>query len=174
MAHSMIPMRPHFFLSITAAIALTGCAGQSELYPSLSIRDAERVSGTFEPVEAEPFVPTPTSEAVLGRIGALGADAARANDRFMAAAERTRGTVAAARGASPGSENWSVAQVALAELESSRSDAMIALAELDQLFVQASLDAAELSEIEQARAQVAAIVASQDQTITSLHSELNY
>lgn len=173
MAHSMIHPRVPIILSSVAAMALTGCAGPSELYPSLSIRDAERVSGTFEPVEPEPYVPAPPSAEVLGRIGTLRADAQRANERFMAAAQRTRGSVAAAKGAAPGSENWSVAQVALAELESSRSDGMIALAELDQLFVQASLDAAKLGEIEEARSQVAALVTAQDQTITALHSQLN-
>jgi len=173
MAHCMIHSRAPIILSVAAAMALTGCAGPSELYPSLSIRDAERVSGTFEPIEPEPYVPAPIGAEVLRRIGTLRADAVRANDRFQAAAQRTRNTVAAARGVAPGGENWSVAQVALAELESSRSDGMIALAELDQLFVQASLDAAELSEIEEARSQVAALVASQDQTITALHSQLN-
>ncbi len=33
-----------------------------------------------------------------------------------------------------GSENWSVATIALAELESARGDATIALADLDQLY----------------------------------------
>ncbi len=173
MAQCMIKPQAPILLSIAAALALTGCAGRSELYPSLSIRDAERVSGTFEPVEAEPYVPTPASADVLGRIGMLRADALRANDRFVAAAQSTRRSVAAARGAGSGSENWSVAQVALAQLESSRSDGMIALADLDRLFVDASLDAAELSEIEEARSAVAALVASQDQVISELHSVLD-
>ncbi len=51
---------------------------------------------------------------------------------------------------------------------------MIALAELDRLFVDASLDAEELGEIEQARSEVAALAASQDQLISELQSALTY
>ena len=168
----MIPAKAAILLSITAATALAGCAGQRDLYPSLSIRDAERVSGTFKPVEPDAFVSPPPSADVLGQIGAMRALAQRANERFLAAAQRARGTVAAARGAQPGSEKWSVAQVALADIESSRSDAMIALAELDRLYVDAYLEASELDQIVAERDEVSALVASQDQLIDTLHSDL--
>ena len=47
-------------LIVALACAFTAaCASSPDDYPSLAIRDAERVSGTLQP--AEPYVPTPAA-----------------------------------------------------------------------------------------------------------------
>jgi len=164
-----MPSRTAPFLALAAAaIALAGCTKDEGLYPSLTIRDQERVTGTFTPVEAAPYVPPAPGAETLGRVGRLRADAQAAHTRFLAVAERTRGTAAAGRGAEEGSEAWSVAQVAIAELSSARSDTMIPLAELDILYVTAETDGIGTAEIEQARGEVEGLVAAEDRTINGL------
>jgi hypothetical protein len=141
-------------------------------YPSLAIRDAERVAGTMQPVAPEPYVPPPTPAAVVDRLEQLSRDASSAHEAFLAEVPRARRTVAGARGAQPGAESWSVAQVAVAGLESSRSRAMIALADLDRLYVDAAVGGEELTRIDAVRERVATQVAEQDATIAGLLGEL--
>jgi len=167
-----MPMREPRLLLAALAIALAGCSTDPALYPSLSIRDAERVSGTFEPVEPERYVPPPPGQPVLDELGRLRTDAAQAHQRFLVAAQRARGKLTSARGAQQGSEAWSVAQVLLADVESSRSDAMVALADLDRIYVTAQTDGDELTQIEAARDEVSGLVAEEDRVIDSLHAEL--
>lgn len=156
---------PPFAIAVPAA--LSACAAPAEQYPSLAIRDAERVSGTMAPAAA-PYVPPPTSTAVLGQLDRLVADAAAAHRDFSAAAPATRTAVAAARGSGPGAETWARAQVALAGLQASRSRAMIALADLDRLYVDAAVAEDELARIAAARDTVTAQVAEQDAAIDGL------
>jgi len=159
-------------LVATAFGSLGACATPSEEYPSLALRDAERVEGTLQPAAPAPYVPPPTPAAVLGRLEQLGAEAASAHQAFLAEAPQVRSAVAAARGAEPGAESWARAQVALAGLESSRSKAMIALADLDRLYVDAAVEGEELDRIGAVRDRVAAQVGEQDATIGSLGSGL--
>ena len=85
---------------------------------------------------------------------------------------------AAARGASVGSEAWSVAQIALASLEVARSEAMIALADLDWLYVTAKIDAAptdgsgDVDAIGAARADVMAMIGEEDATLAALRGRV--
>lgn len=151
------------------AIALAACASPSR-YPSLAIRDAERASGTLQPAPAEPYVPPATPAETLDRLGQLTAEAQSAHQAFLAAAERARAPVAAARGAEQGSAPWSIAQVALADLEASRGQAMIALADLDRLYIEAEFAGGELTRIEAARGEVAGLVDSQSRLISELHA----
>ncbi|HEY6814607.1 MAG TPA: hypothetical protein VI168_03615 [Croceibacterium sp.] len=152
--------------------SLGACTTPSEEYPSLALRDAERVAGTLQPAEPAPYVPPATPAAVLGRLEQLGAEAASAHQAFLAEAPQARSTVAAARGAEPGAESWARAQVALAGLETSRSKAMIALADLDRLYVDAAVEGEELDRIGAVRDRVAAQVEEQNATIGSLGSGL--
>ena len=150
-----------------AAIMLSGCTKDAGLYPSLATRSAERASGTFQPAPAQPYIPPKPGAETLGRIGQLRADAQAAHASFLAVADRTRGA-AAGRNAEVGSEGWSVAQVALADLASARSATMIPLAQLDILFAQAQNDGEDVTEIEQARSEVEALVAVEDRLIDSM------
>jgi hypothetical protein len=167
MARAVI--KPSLALSL-AALLVTGCASPGK-YPSLALRDAERstrATGTLQPAEAAPYVPPATPTETLDRLGRLAAEAQGAHQAFLAAAGRARGPAAAARGAAEGSNAWSIAQIALADVESSRSATMISLAELDRLYVDAELAGGDLTRIGATRDEVAALVAGEDETLDEL------
>jgi len=147
---------------------LTACATPADVYPSLAVRDAERVTGTLEPVAPEPYVPPATPPAVIDRIDALAADAASAHRAFLAEAPAARNAVAAARGAQIGSDGWARASVAVAGLEGARSQAMIALADLDRLMVDAAVEGGALERIVTIRDMVIVQVDEQNDTIRDL------
>jgi hypothetical protein len=151
---------------------LAGCASPDGEYPSLAIRDAERAEGTFEPVAPTPYVPPPTPAAVVDRLTRLAADAASAHQAFLAEAPAARSAVAAAGRAEFGGDSWARASVALAGLESARSQAMIALADLDRLMVDAALEGGELERIVAVRNTVIAQVDEQNATIETLSRSL--
>ena len=151
---------------------LAACATADGEYPSLALRDAERVSGAFEPVAAQPYVPPPTPATVIGRLDQLAAEAASAHQAFLAEAPAARSAVAAAGGAAFGSDGWARASVALAGLESARSQAMIALADLDRLMVDAALQGGELERIVAVRDTVTRQVEEQNATIEGLARSL--
>lgn len=158
---------------LIAALGCTlGACAASAQYPSLAIRDAERVTGTMEPAQPEPYVPPPPAPAVLGQLDRLAGDAASAHRAFLAAVPQARSAIAAASGSAPGDDSWARAHLALADLEGSRSPATIALADLDRLHLESSLEGASLERIDAARAQVAAQVAEQDQALAALKAEL--
>ncbi len=152
---------------------LAACATPDEdLYPSLALRDAERATGSFEPVAPQPYVPPPTPQAVIDHLGQLEADATSAHRAFLAEAPAARRTIVAASGAEFGSDGWARASVALAGLESARSKAMIALADLDRLMVDAALEGGELERIVAVRDTVTAQVDEQNETIEDLSRSL--
>ena len=155
--------------AILVLAVLTGaCQTASDEYPSLALRDAERVSGAFEPVAAQPYVPPPTPAAVIGRLDQLAAEAASAHQAFLAEAPAARSAVASASGAEVGSDGWARASVAVAGLEGTRSRAMIALADLDRLMVDAAVEGGALDRIVPLRDRVIAQVDEQNATIESL------
>ena len=145
---------------------LAACQSTGEEYPTLAIRDVERVSGTLQP--PAPYVPPPQPPEVSDRLARLSAEVASAHDVFQREAPAARNLVEAARGSGIGSEAWAVAQVALAGLESARSRAMIALADLDRLYVDAATEGTELGRIATARDGAIAQVEQENATITSL------
>ncbi len=127
--------------SLTALLlpfCLVACAGSKGAYPSLNKREVERVTGTAEPVapDAQPAPPPQASVELQDRLAGLLGRAQQANERFHAHEAGARSAVSAAANAAVASEGWTRAQVALAELEAARSDAVISLAELDQLYAE--------------------------------------
>lgn len=156
-----------------AALAgpLAACATPSEEYPSLAIRDVERAAA-MPPAPPVAYVPPAPPAATLERVDQLAGEAASAHRTFLAEAPRVRNTVAAARGAEPGAESWSVAQVAVAGLQASRSKAMIALADIDRIYVDAALEGLALERIALARDQVQTQVEEQDATIGTMLGSL--
>lgn len=161
-----------------AVLALSACA--SGQYPSLARRGAERVAGTAPAVSP---APSPTPEAVLptaglsARLAGLVAQAREAHRRFTANRAGAEGTIGRAGGAAMGSESWSLASVALAGLEASRSNAMVALAELDSLYVAdrvAHYDSpsGDVEAIAAARDQVSGWVAEQDRVLSALRGRI--
>jgi hypothetical protein len=167
-----MPVQCHCALALSAALLLAGCAGgPSADYPSLDIRDVERVRGTLAPPPGPP-PPAPMSPAALSELGDLRAAVAEIHARFLAAAPEAQGTVRAAAGAPVGAERWARAQVALAGLEAIRSEAMVPLADIDRLYVDAATSGGATAEIDAARAEATALLAEEDRLIASLLASL--
>lgn len=164
---------------VTALLPLLAAACSTAAnYPSLAVRPAERITGHAAPAPSE--APTPASPATTGsdltdRLGSLVYMARIADRKFeddRAAAER-----AIAVSGDNGSDSWSTASIALARLESSRSQAMVALADLDSLYVAARSDPAVMDSpaaraIAAAREQVGHWVATEDEVIARLARRL--
>ncbi len=161
----------------TAAIALMldGCAADTVNYPSLARRPAERMSGTSPVVPADPAPiasPAPPSAELSARLAGL-LDSARAADGLFKTREaRARLLANAAAGSAVASESWSVATVALADLESARSNAMIALADLDALYAAARISGGEAAAISAVRDQVIEIIGAEDTVLAGLRDTL--
>lgn len=162
---------------LAMAILLQACVASSE-FPSLAVRDAERVEGSAAPAagsaEAIPVLP-PTSADLTTRLAGLLDLARKAHSSFKAkqpGAERAIAAAGSVRG-----DTWTSAEVALSDLQTSRSDALTALAELDQLYVeeraahpeQVSPTAAAIATI---RDQVNGWVAEETEVVTRLGTRL--
>lgn len=164
---------------LLSALLLSGCASRSD-FPSLALREAERVGGSAEPAPAVSPAPTPPpapSGTLTQRLAQLVEQARTAHARFgerRGAAERTIG----AGGGAVGSESWAGASVALATLESARADAMIALAELDEIYAESAVDAgdagnpADRDAAEVARNEVQGWVAEEDAVLDRLRGRV--
>lgn len=162
-----LPIKLAFALLPLAA--LSACATPADdTYPSLAIRDAERVNGTAEPVAREPYVPPATPAGVLDRLAQLRATAVQAHATFTSRAQASRGTISNGIRAAEGSDAWAAASAALADLEGARSQAMLPLADLDRLYVDAATGGEELARIAAVRDEVVALVAEEDATIDRL------
>lgn len=158
-----------------AAFMLTGCGADTVNYPSLARRPAERISGTSPVVIPDPAateIPAPPSPELTARLAQLLDTARTANTLFKARETKAEALTNAAAGAPVASEGWSVATIALADLESARSNAMIALADLDALYAAARVSGGEANAINLARDQVIALVGGQDRALMALRSKL--
>lgn len=165
-------------LPIIALSLLTACATPGDdRFPSLARRDAERVTGT-----AQPALPPPRPQAVPAETGSrltvLRQQGLAAHRRFEQQQGRAATLTAAAQGAAVASESWAVAQVALAALDTARSEAMIALADLDGLYIAAAEAAAatdgsaELDAVSTVRDEVSGWIAAEDAALASLRGRL--
>ena len=152
--------------ALPATLALAGCASSSGEFPSLAIRDAERVSGTIAvpPGPARPVPPAPAS----AQLAQLLATIREGHTRFTGEIPAAQRAVAAARGAGVGTENWSVAQVAVANLEAQRSQVMIALADLDRIHAAAVVDGADVTATTAALAEAQVLVDQENAEIARL------
>lgn len=156
------------------AILLTACAGQKETYPSLAIRDVERVEGSFQPETAslEPVAESPPSADLVERLAQLQNTAASAHRSFMAAAPETTRLVNAAAGTDVTSDRWAGAQVALAGLDSSRSQAAVPLGDLDLLHADAAIALEQRQAIQAARMAVIGLIAEEDAILSDLRDKM--
>ena len=176
---AMIAIRSTLALA-TGVLVLTGCASVADDgFPSLARRDAERLTGSAIPADgADALPPPPSLSADLEtRVGQLLGQARRAHDDFEQRRGRAGSLVGAASGAARASESWVSAQVALADLQSARSDTMIALAELDELFARERLAYSDAISpgaalVEEARETVEILVAEEDSVIAAYASRL--
>ena len=160
-------------LPVSVALGLTACAKDQSEFPSLARRPADRLNTPMpEAAPAPAATPAPPDPAWLDRIVALEAKARAAHVRFGARTGPARTLVAAASGAPVASEAWSVATIALSELEAARSEAMIALADLDALYARAEVDGTDSPALTAARAAVIALVREEDSVLGELHGRL--
>jgi len=159
-------------LLIVLSLSLAGCASTGNTFPSLAIRDSERVSGTIAVPAGPPPVVSP-APATLAQLDQLLARIRTGHAEFVAQAPAAARTVAAARGAATGSEAWSVAQVAVAGLEARRSAVMIALADLDRIYVDAAQGEADITALAEALAMANALVDQENATIAELLAGLS-
>lgn len=174
------PASAGFPLSIALlamGLTLSGCS-TSGSYPSLERRAAERNYDLEAPAPtASAQDLAPADPALSSRLTALRQQALDAHESFQRQVNSATRTVNAAQGAAVASDAWSVAQVALAQLESNRSSAMVALADLDELLVSAQkADAekptADLPAVSKVRNEVTGWIASQDATLAQLRGKL--
>ncbi len=160
-------------LPLTCAACATPDAGA---YPSLAIRDVERVDGTFEPVQSDrldvPPVETQGTGDLPTRLAALQAQARDAHAAFLAALPMAERRVSAAAGSAIGTDAWASAQVALADLDSQRSQAAIALGDLDTLYTAAAVQAEDVAAVAAARDQVIALVGEEDAALQRLRERI--
>lgn len=161
-----------------AAPLLAGCSTvAADRYPSLAQREGERAQGQFAPGEvktlAVPPVDTGSTAPLPERLAALVAQAERGHSAFRAAQADATRLAEAAAGAAVASDGWASAQVALAGLDSARSETAIPLGDLDILHAAASLDAsADSAAIAAARDRVIALVAEEDAVLEQLRARL--
>ena len=83
-------------ITLNSAWLLGACASTGDRYPSLAIRDVERVEGSFDaPSDTQQIAPTPLPADTLQRIAQLRAEAAEAHEAFVAMVPGIAGGVAA-------------------------------------------------------------------------------
>lgn len=170
---------------LAAAALLSACASQGP-FPSLAKRPQEtelaggqgaapRIAGSGQPATPASDVPAtqqPVAAALAARLDDLREAARAAHERFQGKRPRTGQLVAQANGAATASEAWSVATVALADLESARSDTMVPLGELDRLYAAERIDGGDGGAIAAVRDQVTAWVADEDAVLAELGGRL--
>ena len=157
---------------------LFACASAGDgRFPSLATRPGERVTGTLEP--PPPPAPPPATAETGGRLACLRAKALAAHRKFLDRRPSADALSRAAQGAAVASEAWSVAQVALADLEAARSEAMIALADLDSLYIAAKAAAVatggsgDVDAVEATRGEVIALIAEENAMLAALRGRLS-
>jgi hypothetical protein len=156
-----------------AALALSACASDTTHYPSLAKREAERIANSAPSAPSPTPAPLPAAPAAtLASLDGLIARAKDAHRRFAARRPRAEQLVAAAAGAPLASESWSVASIALADLESARSDTMVALAELDGAYAAARVAGSDVTAISAAREDVMALVGEEDRVLAALRRRI--
>lgn len=143
------------------AVLLAGCA-TSDGYPSLAPREAERTAQTtVTDTDITPPPPTSPSADTQAQVARLVGQARAAHQRFAGARRRAESLV---RAAGPkGGDSWSIAAVALADLDSHRSQIMSPLSDLDSLY-----NAERLANFNEQSGNARAIDAARDQVGTWL------
>ena len=158
-------------VSLIPVLLLGACASKPGEYPSLARRPIERVSGTLAPPPPPPALAA-VDPAVARQLDSL-LDRVRAADaKFHSREARVRQVVGAANGAAKASEAWSLAMIALADLDAARSEAMVALADIDAIYAASRIEGEPASEAKAARDAGSALVAAQDKVIAELQAQL--
>lgn len=152
-----------------SAAILSACAGSSDRYPSLAIRDAERQVGVGAPTEPPPPV-APVASAQ--EITAIVAQAREANAAFREAQPGVRQLAEAARGLDFESNAYSNAAAAVATLSSLRGQTVSALGRLDALETEAAAIFASTDAIRSAQAEIEGMVIEQSAVLEAVSANL--
>lgn len=175
-------VRPRFAATRCAALALLALSGCSTAsYPSLARRAAEtrtEPASAPNPAQTNSATDQQRDRAVEAQITALLAAAAAADAQFKTHAPRTEAALATP--SRPGTEGWSTANIALAELERDRGALGRALADVEQIYAEDRVahaldDAAPRAlagRIAQARLAVEAMATAQDTILARLRARL--
>ncbi len=160
-----------FAFTVVALSAISaGCVASGDLYPSLATRDVER-NGDMN--ASDPRLSAAPLPSEIGReIVRLRDSAIIAHRRFVAAVPAARRSVGRATGASIASDAWSGGQIAIADLESLRSETAVPLSQLDVLYVAATIEFQERRAIAQMREEVKAILGEEDRILAELANAL--
>lgn len=152
------------------ALAMAGCVGDGDQYPSLAIRDVERLAGT------EPPRPAPDAVAPIVSAQDLSAIVTRArvfDQRFADARPGAIRLVRQAASAGIDSDIRARALVAVADLRSLHGETALVLADLDRLEAEAASAVAPIADIRAAQAEVAAITRDQDRAIAAIDTSFD-
>ena len=167
-------MRSKLFLIPCCASLLAGCSTIDGTFPSLAKRPIEgKVS-----MRAPDILPdAPSAPASAAQRSAIDAALARVRDgeaAFRKQLAATGATIAAGRGAAPGSDAWANAQMAVSALEAARAPSVEGLAAIDRLRVEAEAlpDKAGLDAVRAARSDADAVVGRQTGEIRSRAASL--
>ena len=170
----MAPVMPSMLrltLPLAALLALCACAKTTTQYPSLAIRDVERVGTALAAREPRQIAVPPVEVDLAGgleaRIESLVQAARVAHGSFSRLVPEARRRVAAGTGA-PGSDAWANAQVALAELEAARSQTAIPFGDLEAIYVSKAVQAEQSAALVTARDQVLGWIAEEDAALAQL------
>lgn len=147
------------------SVALAACAADSGRYPSLALRPFE----TAAPVTTEPEAPAPIRPAIdPARLAALRERADAAHAAFVKQQAAAAPLVRTGAGQSVESNARAAALVALADLRSKRSATAVVLADLDILNADTVTALAPDPALAAAQAEVATLVASEDEALAQL------
>jgi len=164
--------------ALALTLALGGCGGGGN-YPSLAQRPVELGYTTAKPAPVAPTGPATPEPEIVHQVEALRADANRSSETFTRRADEAEHLARAAHGSPVGSEAWSATTVAMAALDSARSDTAQSLGELDALQAKMAVTAADSGSprdkatfqvIAQADAAVGAMMDEQNARISALHT----
>lgn len=164
------------FIALFALGSVVNAQADNRSFPSLAKRPAESRDRSIPPppvVEA-----APVDAGLAAEVDRATREATVADGAFQQMLAKNRASVSAAKGASPASESWIVAQVAISALDSARYESVAALAALDTLHVerQDAQDAGrvqtDLATIDPARLRVLALVDAQNDVLDGLRRQL--
>ena len=153
-------------------LILSGCAASADRYPSLAVRDAERVSGEFTPAASSTPAPAPSYTTDPDRISGAVEAAMNAHQQFEARGPATLSLVQEAGADLANEDARSRALVAMAGLRTLHGQTVGALANLDQLEIEAASVFAPVEDIRLAQSRIAQIVSEQDAVLAILAAEM--
>lgn len=156
------------FLALPLIIGTAACAGSSQTYPSLEIRDFERESGTLGTPDSGTAETQVITAVPLSDLAALETQAKTAHAAFMAAVPAARRKVANGARAAVTSNAWGDAQIALSDLDAKRSITAITLGDLDLLYAEQAIALNSAENVDAVRAEVTAMLRAEDAILAEL------